>query len=333
MIDWGGTRVVVTGGAGFLGRHVCAALRARGVRDDDLSVVRSSAYDLREASACARLFRDVPGVDLVIHLAGRVGGIQANRAHPAGFLYDNASMALHLVESARASGLGDRGGAIVMAGSMTSYPESADVPFREEALYAGALAEQTRGYAFGKLVGLEALTAYGREFGLASGYLIPVNLYGPGDNFDPATSHFVGALIRRCVEAVREGRGELVCWGTGAPTRDFLYIEDAAEGFVLAGERLLAARGTGEAAACDMRHGAINLSPGNEHSIREAVEIICRVVGFGGRIVWDTSKPEGQSRRSLDPSRARERLGFVAKVGFEEGVRRTAAWLERSRVF
>ncbi|TVQ63167.1 MAG: NAD-dependent epimerase/dehydratase family protein [Phycisphaerales bacterium] len=332
-IDWSDARVLVTGASGFLGRHVVRTLLARGVREDRLCAPRSRDYDLRDPAACARLFGDFPDADAVIHLAGRVGGIQANRAHPAGFLYDNAAMALHVIEAARRGGLADRAGAVVMVGSMTSYPESTPVPFREGALFAGPLAEQTRGYAFGKLVGLETLIAYGQEFGLASSYLIPVNLYGPGDNFDPATSHFVGALVRRCLEAVREGREELVCWGTGEPTRDFLYIEDAAAGVVLAAERLLAARATGQPAPCDTRHGAINLSPGNEHSIREAVEIICRVIGFRGRVVWDTSKPEGQARRSLDPSRARERLGFEARVSFEEGVRRTAEWIERERPF
>lgn len=332
-IDWSAVRVLVTGGSGFLGRHVVRSLHARGVSEDRLCAPRSKNYDLRDPGACARLFRDFPEADAVIHLAGRVGGIQANRAHPAGFLYDNAAMALHVVEAARQSGLADRAGAVVMVGSMTSYPESTPVPFREEALFAGPLAEQTRGYAFGKLVGLETLIAYGQEFGLASSYLIPVNLYGPGDNFDPATSHFVGALVRRCLEAVREGREELVCWGTGAPTRDFLYIEDAAAGVVLAAERLLAARNAREPAPCDTRHGPINLSPGNEHSIREAVETICRVAGFAGRIVWDTSKPEGQARRSLDPARARERLGFEAEVDFETGIGRTIEWIERARAF
>lgn len=320
MLDWATTRVAVTGGAGFLGRAVVEVLLRRGVLVDRVEVVRSGACDLREPGAAkemigtlvqrAKAFGEAP---VVIHCAGRVGGLGANRAMPADFFYDNMMMALSLAEAARTSGFIEDAGRLVMVGSMTSYPAGALVPFREEDLFNGYPDAASAPYGIAKLAALEMLRAYQAQHGLKCVYVVPVNLYGPGDNLDPATSHFVGALVDRCVRAKLERWERLECWGTGAPTRDFLYVDDAAEGVVRATEVM-------------SEPVPINLGSGREHSIREVVEMIVRLVGYEGEVVWDASKPDGVGRRCVDVERARTLLGWSAKVGLKEGLSRAVAW-------
>lgn len=252
---------------------------------------------------------------MVIHCAGRVGGLGANRARPADFFHDNMAMALHLMEAARRAGVvgGTGGGKFVMVGSMTSYPAGADVPFREDDLFSGYPDAASAPYGIAKLAALEMLRAYGEQHGVRGVYVVPVNLYGPGDNLDPATSHFVGALVDRCVRARLGGAPVLECWGTGVPTRDFLYVDDAAEGVVRAAEVM-------------DEPSPINLGSGTEHSIRSVVELIVRLVGYQGEVRWDAGKPDGVGRRCVDVSRAERLLGWRARVCLEEGLRRTIEW-------
>lgn len=310
MDFWPSQRVVVTGGGGFLGSFVVEALRSRGCRD--LVVPRSAQYDLRDRAAIARLFRDARPT-MVLHLAAVVGGIGANRDHPGRFFYENAVMGIELIEQARAFALPK----LVIVGTICAYPKFTPVPFREEALWDGYPEETNAPYGVAKKALLVQCQAYRQEYGLNAVFLLPVNLYGPRDNFDPASSHVIPALIKKCVDARESGAGHIDCWGGGTPTREFLYVEDAAEGIVLAAELYHKA-------------DAINLGSGMEISIHDLAVLIARLTGFRGDIRWDPSKPDGQPRRCLDISKARREFGFQARTPFEEGLRRTIAWYEQN---
>jgi len=307
-IDFARDRFVVTGGAGFLGSFVCERLRARGVSDDRLFVPRRRDYDLTRETDVERLYRDARP-DVVVHLAAEVGGIGANRENPGRFFYANAAMGLHLIEHARRVNLRK----FVQVGTICAYPKFTPVPFREEDLWNGYPEETNAPYGVAKKALLVMCQAYREQYGLNAIYLLPVNLYGPRDNFDLNSSHVIPALIRKCLEAKERGDDRIVCWGDGSPTREFLYVEDAAEGIVLATERYDSP-------------DPVNLGSGREISIRDLVELIARLTGFDGKIEWDTTKPNGQPRRCLDTTRARERFGFTAQTDFEEGLRRTIAW-------
>ncbi|PYM19947.1 MAG: GDP-fucose synthetase [Candidatus Rokuibacteriota bacterium] len=305
------TRVVVTGGAGFLGCFVVNALRERGCAAP--FVPRSREYDLRRESDIARLL-DAARPDLIVHLASVVGGIGANRANPGRFFYDNLIMGTQLMEGARRAGVAK----FVAVGTVCSYPKFAPVPFREEDLWNGYPEETNAPYGLAKKMLLVQSQAYREQYGFNCIVLLPVNLYGPGDNFDPSSSHVIPALIRKCMEAVESGAREIVVWGTGRATREFLYVDDAADAIVLAAERYDASE-------------PVNLGTGSEISIEDLVARIARHTGFTGRIVWDTSKPDGQPRRMLDTSRAAKYFGFVAKTSFDEGLRKTIDWYRRTR--
>ncbi len=302
-------RITVTGGAGFLGRHVVERLQARGC--EHVTVPRSSEYDLRTEDGVRRMLADARP-EVVIHLAAMVGGIGANRANPGKYLYDNLAMGLQLIEACRLHGIVK----FVCVGTICAYPKFTPVPFKEEDLWNGYPEETNAPYGLAKKMLLVQLAAYRQQYGFNGVYLLPVNLYGPGDNFDLESSHVIPALIRKCVEARRKGHREVKCWGTGNATREFLYVEDCAEGIVLATER------------CE-DSDPVNLGAGREISIRELAELVARITRFEGTLAWDTSKPDGQPRRCLDTSRARERFGFVARTPLERGIRRTVEWYER----
>lgn len=309
-IDWSNDRFLVTGGAGFLGSFVCECLAARGVPREHLFVPRRREYDLTRWAAVADLYREARP-DVVIHLAAEVGGIGANRANPGRFFYANLIMGLHLIEQARIRGLKK----FVQIGTICAYPKFTPVPFREEDLWAGYPEETNAPYGIAKKSLLVMCQSYRQQYGLNAIYLLPVNLYGPRDNFDPQTSHVIPALIRKCLHARLAGEEAVVCWGDGSPTREFLYVADAAEGIVLATEKY-------------DRPEPVNLGSGREISIRKLAELIARLTGYTGRIEWDTSQPNGQPRRCLDVSRARECFGFVARTDLESGLKQTIAWYE-----
>lgn len=321
-MDWPSARIIVTGGAGFLGSQVCRLLRERAVPDANVFVPRRRDFDLTREADAARLYREAftgRKVDLVIHLAAEVGGIGANRLNPGRYFFANMAMAMNLIEQARLDGLPERakpgtvGGKFVQVGTICSYPKFTPVPFSEANLWNGYPEETNASYGVAKKTAGEMLRAYRVQYGLRSAYVLPVNLYGPHDNFDPTTSHVIPALIRKCVEARRSGAPSITCWGTGAASREFLYVDDCAEGIVRAAERMDDPE-------------PINLGTGVEITIRDLVTLIARLTGFEGRIEWDATKPDGQPRRCLDTSRAEQLLGFKAKVGFEEGLRRTIEW-------
>ncbi len=308
MSPWAGRRVMVTGGGGFLGRAVVRRLVAGGV--DGAFVPRSDEYDLRTREGIDRALA-VARPDLVIHLAAVVGGIGANRENPGRFFYDNAIMGIQLIEESRRAGVGK----FVTVGTVCAYPKFTPVPFREDDLWGGYPEETNAPYGLAKKMLLVQGQAYRDQYGFDAIYLIPVNLYGPGDNFDPRSSHVIPALIRKCVEA-RDAKAPFIeAWGTGSASREFLYVDDAAEGIVLAADRYDGAE-------------PVNLGVGREITIRDLTELIVRLTGYEGDIRWDPSKPDGQPRRALDTSRAREQFGFVAATPFEEGLRRTIAWYE-----
>jgi GDP-L-fucose synthase len=308
---WTTKRVIVTGGAGFLGSHVVARLRRLGCRD--VVVPRSREYNLIEKDAIASLYRAVRP-DLVIHLAAVVGGIGANLKHPGKFFYDNAIMGIQLIEQARLFGIAK----FVIAGTACAYPKFTPVPFREEALWDGYPEETNAPYGLAKKMLLVQSQAYRQEYGFNSIYLLPVNLYGPGDNFDPPSSHVIPALIRKFVEAVERGNQEVPAWGTGSASREFLYVEDAAEGVVLAAQLY-------------NKSEPVNLGSGAEIPIRDLAELIAELCGYNGRIVWDASRPDGQPRRRLDTSRAHREFGFRAKTEFRDGLRRTIEWYRQQQ--
>ena len=311
-----GRRIIITGGAGFLGRHVVKHLSARGVAERDIFIPRRTAFDLTTMADCQRLFREAfPGskADLVLHLAAEVGGIGANRANPGRYFYANMAMALHLIEQARLDGLIERGGKFVQVGTICAYPKFTPVPFKEDDVWNGYPEETNAPYGVAKKAAWQMLDAYKLQYGMRSSYLLPVNLYGPYDNFDLQTSHVIPALIRKCVEAQRRGEKSITCWGTGSASREFLYVDDCAEGILRAAEVIDDPL-------------PINLGTGFEIKIKDLVELIARLCGFKGEIRWDSTKPDGQPRRCLDTTRAEKLMGFRARVGFEEGLKRTIEW-------
>ncbi len=308
MTDLATKRILVTGGAGFLGRAVCRLLRERGVADERIIVPRRREYDLTVEADVARLY-ETARPEIVIHLAAEVGGIGANMAHPGRFFFANMAMGLHLVEHARRIGLEK----FIHTGTVCAYPKFAPIPFCEDDIWNGYPEETNAPYGVAKKSLFVMLDGYRREYGLQSAVAVPVNLYGPGDNFDPASSHVIPALIRKCEEARLAGADEVVCWGTGAATREFLYVDDAAEGILRAAEVMA-------------EPVPINLGGGQEISIRDLVTKIAAACGFAGRITWDTTKPDGQPRRGLDISRARELLGWSPRQDFDSGLATTVAW-------
>ncbi len=297
---------MVTGGAGFLGRRVVERLERVGATD--IFIPRSHDYDLRNRDAIARALA-VSRPDLVIHLAAVVGGIGANRENPGRFFYENAIMGIDLMEQARLAGVAK----FVTIGTVCAYPKFTPVPFREEDLWSGYPEETNAPYGLAKKMLLVQGQAYREQYGFNAIYLIPVNLYGAGDSFDPGRSHVIPALIKKCVDARERGDSFIEVWGTGGASREFLYVDDAAEGIVLAAERYDGPE-------------PVNLGVGQEITIRDLVTLIVRFTGFIGEIRWDASKPDGQPRRALDTSRAREWFGFTARTSFEEGLRRTVDW-------
>ncbi|HEV7891910.1 MAG TPA: GDP-L-fucose synthase [Pyrinomonadaceae bacterium] len=305
-------RICVTGGGGFLGRRVVEALRGRGC--SDVLVVRKSEYDLVRGADVDRLYREIKP-DVVIHLAAVVGGIGANRENPGRYFYENLMMGAQLIEGARVNGVEK----FVQVGTICAYPKFTPLPFSEEHLWDGYPEETNAPYGIAKKALLVQCQAYRDQYGMNAIYLLPVNLYGPGDNFDPATSHVIPALIKKFVDAREAGARSVEVWGTGAATREFLYVDDAAEGIVLAAE------------AYDGRE-PVNLGSGMEISIRDLAGIIADETGFRGEIVWDDTKPDGQPRRALDVTRAERLFGFRARTGFMEGLRKTIEWYRTSHL-
>ncbi len=306
MSFWSSKRLLVTGGAGFLGSHVVEKLRERGC--SEIFVPRSKQYDLREREAIVRLYNDAKP-ELVIHLAAVVGGIGANRANPGKFFYDNAIMGIQLMEYARQFAIEK----FVQVGTVCAYPKFAPIPFKEDALWNGYPEETNAPYGLAKKMMLVQAQAYRSQYGFNAIYLVPVNLYGPGDNFDLETSHVIPALIRKCVEAKENDDGQIILWGDGSPTREFLYVEDAAEGIVRATEQYNGSE-------------PVNLGTGEEISIKQLAQIVCEEVGFHGRVTWDAAEPNGQPRRCLDVSRAQQYFGFRAQWSLREGIANTVRW-------
>jgi GDP-L-fucose synthase len=310
-MELSGKRVVVTGGSGFLGRFVVRELETRGL--EEIVVPRKRDYDLVSRDACRRLVAETRP-DVVIHLAARVGGIGANRENPGLFFFDNLMMGVLLIEECRAASVPK----VVTVGTICSYPKLTPVPFREDDLWNGYPEETNAPYGLAKKMLLVQGQAYRQQYGMNVIHLLPVNLYGPGDNFDPASSHVIPALIRKFQEALDQGQDQVEVWGTGKASREFLYVEDAAKGIVRATERY----------SGDL---PVNLGAGFEIPICDLVERIARLMGFEGTVRWDSSKPDGQPRRCLDTSRAESQFGFRALTSFEEGLRRTIAWYREQR--
>ncbi len=342
MSFWSNKRVLVTGGAGFLGSFVVEKLKERGCKN--IFIPRSSEYNLVEIEAVKRLYKDFKP-DIVIHLAAKVGGIGANRANPGKFFYENLMMGVQMMEIGRQVGIEK----FVAIGTICAYPKFTPVPFKEEDLWNGYPEETNAPYGLAKKMLLVQAQAYRQQYGFNAIYLLPVNLYGPRDNFDPESSHVIPALIKKCVDAMggketalsrlvelkgpdkleRQDRRDkpdkldrpdkpITVWGTGKATREFLYVEDAAEGILLATERY-------------NKPDPVNLGAGFEISIKDLVKLIVKLTGFKGDIIWDTTKPDGQPRRMLDTTRASEEFGFKAKVGFEEGLKKTIKWYLSTR--
>lgn len=302
-------RIVVTGGAGFLGKHVVRILRERECKE--IVVPRRSQYDLTREAALGRLYRDARP-EVVIHLAAVVGGIGANQAKPGQFLYENLVMGAMLMEYARRVGVEK----FVSVGTICAYPKYTPTPFKEEDFWKGYPEETNAPYGLAKKMLLVQGQAYRQQYSFNAIHLLPVNLYGPGDSFELETSHVIPAVIRKCLEAVKRGEPEIVCWGDGSPTREFLYVEDCAEAIVLATERYDGAE-------------PVNIGAGFEISIKELVELIAELTGFRGRSVWDTTKPSGQPRRCVDSTRAEREFGFRARTPFREGLERTVSWYRK----
>jgi GDP-L-fucose synthase len=306
MSFWEGKRVVVTGGSGFLGRNLVAKLWERS--PEKVVVPRKQTCDLTIAANIERLYSEAQP-QIIIHLAAEVGGIGANRANPGGFFYNNLMMGVQLMEYARKYDVGK----FVALGTICAYPKLTPIPFKEEDLWNGYPEETNAPYGLAKKMLLVQAQAYRQQYGFNAIYLLPVNLYGPGDNFDPKTSHAIPAIIRKCVDAVRTGAKEIVLWGTGNPTREFLYVDDAADAILLAAERY-----DGDE--------PVNIGSGNEIAIRNLATLIAKLTGFQGKILWDPAQPDGQPRRALDVSRAERLFGFRARMRFEEGLKQTIDW-------
>jgi GDP-L-fucose synthase len=305
--NWQDQRVIVTGGSGFVGSHLVAQLRSRGA--GEVIVPRSRDYDLRTGEAVERLYAQHPDATMVIHLAATVGGIGANRKNPGTFMYDNMMMCTQLLEGARVHGI-DK---FVGIGTICSYPKFTPIPFHEDDLWSGYPEETNAPYGLAKKMLLVQSQAYRTEFGYNAIHIMPTNLYGPGDNFDLESSHVIPALIRKMMDAKEGGHDSVTLWGDGTPTREFLYVKDAAEGITLAAERYNGA-------------DPVNLGSGMEISIRALAETIARVVGYEGAVTWDTTRPNGQPRRCLDVSRAEREFGFRAQTSFDAGLEETIDW-------
>ena len=307
MLELKNKNILVTGGAGFLGSHLVEKLlRGRGVPKEKIFTPSFEDFDLRERKNCEEVVR---GRDVIIHLAAKVGGIGYNQEKPAELFYDNIMMGVELMEAARKAGAQK----FVGIGTICSYPKFAPVPFKEDDLWNGYPEETNAPYGLAKKMLLVQAQAYRQQYGFNAITLFQVNLYGPGDNFDPSSSHVIPALIKKVADAKKENKEFIEVWGTGKATREFLYVEDAAEGIILATEGY-------------DKPEPVNLGSGTEISIKELTELICRLMGFKGEIRWDSSKPDGQPRRQLDVSRAEKEFGFKAKTGFEEGLKKTIAW-------
>lgn len=306
MKFWENKRVVVTGGAGFLGKKVVEELTKRGCRN--IVVPRKKDCDLRDAASIKKLLSESKP-HVIVHLAASVGGIGANLKNPATFFYDNLMMGVQLMEQSRLSGVEK----FVSIGTICSYPKFTKVPFKEKDLWSGYPEETNAPYGLAKKMLLVQSQAYRQQYGYNSIFLLPVNLYGPGDNFSPESSHVIPALIQKCCDAIKGGEKSIVVWGTGKPTREFLYVDDAARGIILAAEKY-------------SKSEPVNLGAGMEISIKDLAQLIVRLTGFTGKIIWDRSKPDGQPRRRLDVSLAKREFGFKAQVNFQEGLKKTIQW-------
>lgn len=311
MTNFWDKKFLITGGTGFLGSHLVNKLKDKGVTAGQIFTPAKSQLDLRRWEHCQTA---VAGQDIVIHLAAAVGGIGINREKPGEFFYDNLMMGAQLMEAARLAEVKK----FVAIGTICAYPKFTPIPFREENLWNGYPEETNAPYGLAKKMLLVQAEAYRQQYGFNAIYLLPVNLYGPGDNFDPRSSHVIPALIKKCVEAVATGKDQVVVWGDGSPTREFLYVKDCAEGILLAAEHF-------------NRSIPVNLGSGMEISIKDLVHLIAQFTGFKGEIVWDTGQPNGQPRRSLDTSRACEEFGFKAQTKFEDGLRKTIDWYLKNR--
>lgn len=300
------TKILLTGGAGFVGKHVYKELLLKGVNKKNIIVPRSSKYDLRDLKTCLKLTKNI---DVVIHLAGNVGGIGYNRDFPGTLFYDNAVMGVNLIEASRLNKVKK----FVCIGTICAYPKFTPTPFKEKNLWEGYPEETNAPYGIAKKALLVMLQAYRQQFNFNGIYLLPVNMYGPGDNFDPKSSHVIAALIKKIDDAKRKGDKEIVVWGDGSPTREFFYVEDAAKAIVMATEKY-------------EKSEPVNIGAGFEISIKELANLLVKLMGYKGKIVWDKSKPNGQPRRMLDVTKAKKEFGFKAKTGFEEGLRNTIKW-------
>ena len=311
MTFWDNKKILVTGGAGFLGSFIVELLKEKGVDEENIRIPRSKDTDLRRWENCIKAVKDI---DIAIHLAAKVGGIGYNQKYPATLFYDNAIMGIQLMEAARQEGVEK----FVAIGTVCAYPKFTPVPFKEEDLWNGYPEETNAPYGLAKKMLSVQSQAYRQQYGFNSIFLLPVNLYGPRDNFDLDSSHVIPALIRKFTDAVENNKKEVEVWGTGKASREFLYVEDAARGIILATEKY-------------NKSELVNIGAGFEIKIKDLVELIAELTGFDGEIIWDTTKPDGQPRRCLNVSRAKEEFGFEAKVGFREGLEKTIGWYANNR--